>query len=219
MYYNRKTVVTVTPPATSPISLVDMKSYLRVDTSDDDDLIQDFIDSSTESVKQYIKRALITETFELSADGFGGNEIDSDARLDALGAGMHVISYPYVLGRGNEIEIPFLPIQSITSIKTFDRSNNESTFNSSKYELDEQGGRVYLNEGETWPSDLRSREAVKIVFVAGYGDAGSDIPAPIVQAIRLYVGKMYDCREACEMPDNCKRLLDPYKILDNLGWM
>ena len=218
MPFNRKTVQVITAPAASPISLADMKIYLRVDTTDDDALIQDFIDAATTTVKQYIRRSLISETLEFTMDGFGINETYADERLVRLGAGVHTISYPYVLGRTNEVDIPFPPIQSITSVKTFDRSNNESTFDSSNYELDEQGGRVYLNEGETWPSDLRAREGVKIRYVSGYGDAATDIPDPIIQAIRLYVGKMYDCREAYEMPEQCKAILSPYALKDALEW-
>lgn len=219
IYFNRKTVKTIAPPAVSPVSLSDMKSYLRVDTTDDDNLIQDFIDSATVSVKQYIRRALITETFELTADGFTLSNTQSDERLAELGAGMHMTSYSYVLGQGQEMELPFLPIQSITSVKTFDRSNNESTFAASNYELDEQGGRLYLNEGVTFPSNLRAREAVKIVYVAGYGDAASDIPKPIVQTIKQYVSAMYDCRSMCDMNATCKRMLAPYKLVDYLGWV
>lgn len=215
MRYNRITVKVTTPPSVSPVTLSDMKEYLRVDTTADDNLIQDFIDAASESVKQYLRRSLITETLELTMDGFGQL---ADEGILALGAGVHVGSYSYILGRPNEIDLPFLPIQSVTSIKTFNRANQESTFDSELYELDETGGRIYLDEGVTWPDNLRGREAVKITYVAGYGDAGSDIPAPIIQSIKGYVGKMYDCRDMCEMPDMCKAILAPYKLYDELGY-
>ena len=217
-YFNRKTVKVITPPVASPISLEDMKKYLRVDDAADDDLIQSFIDAATESMKQYLKRSLITETLEFSMDGFGVSDSASDHKLDRLGPGVHTTSYPDVLGRGNEVDIPFLPIQSVTTVKTFNRSNTVSTFDSAKYELDEEGGRIYLNEGEIWPTDLRAREAVKIQYVSGYGNAGDDIPATIIQAIKAHVAAMYDCRCPCEMPDLCVRILAPYKLLDYLEW-
>lgn len=212
---NRKSIEVITAPAAQVVSVADMKAYLRVDTSDDDDLISDFIDAAQESMKQYLRRALITETLELTMDGFGQNQDDP---LLSLGAGVHTGSYPYLTGYGNEFDLPFAPIQSITSIKTFNRSNAESTLSSDKYELDEQGGRVYLNEGETWPSNLRHREAVKVRYTAGYGDAATDIPAPIVQAVKMHVGMMYDCRGMCELPESCKRLVDGYKLYDGFGF-
>lgn len=212
---NRKSISVVTKPATLAVSLSDMKDYLRVDGTDDDSLITSFIESATDVVKQYLRRSLITETLELTMDGFGEAQEDPLLRL---GSGVHTGSYVYLTGRGNEFDLPFLPIQSVTYIKTFDRDNTESTFDSAKYELDETGGRVYLNEGETWPDNLRHRESVKVRYVAGYGDASTDLPSPIIQAIKLYVGKMYDCREACEMPGMCYKLLDGYKLYDGMGY-
>lgn len=215
MRYNRKTVSIITAPASSPVSLADMKAYLRVDTSSDDTLIQDFIDAAAETVKQYIRKSLITETLELTMDGFSSNTIDE--RLDRLGPGVHTASYPYFIGYSNEVDLPFPPIQSITSVTTFNRSNTSAVYSSDNYQLDETGGRIYLNEGQTWPDNLRDREAVKIRYVAGYGDA-DDIPKPIVQVIKQLVGKYYDCREMCEMPDICKQALAPYRLIDTMGY-
>ena len=212
--YNRKTVKSVTAPAQLAVSVADMKTYLRVDTSDDDALIEDFIESATETIKEYLQRALITETFLLTMDGF--NWSDDDYGL-SLGAGVHTASVPYQYGWGDEIDLPYRPIQSITSLKTFNRDNTESTFSASNYELDEEGGRLYLNEGATFPTELRDREAVNVTYVAGYGDNGSDIPKPITQAIKTYVSKMYDCREVCDMPKACTMGLAPYKLI-NLGY-
>lgn len=216
--FNRKTTKVVTAPVNKPVSLSDMKTQLRVDTSDDDDLINGYIDASADYFKHYLRRSLITETIELSADGFVRSEDDDDLGLLRLGAGTHYGSREHILNRPNEIELPFLPIQSITSVKTFNRSNIESTFDASNYNLDEQGGRLYLNEGVSWPDNLRDREAVKIVYVAGYGDDPADIPSIIRQAIKEHVSMMYDCRGVCIPCDNVMRMVASYKIRDYLGW-
>ena len=97
---------------------------------------------------------------------------------------------------------------------TYDRSNNASTFDSAKYQVDLQSGRIYLNEGQVWPSNLRAQDAVQVTYVAGYG-SGS-IPAPILQAIRDYVAQLYD---GCEgMTAEIKRQLAPYRRGDELAW-
>ena len=216
MRLNRKTVSVVTAPTALVVSLADMKDYLRVDASDDDPLIESFIKSSTDTMKNYLRRSLITETLELSADGFSET---GDDKLLRLGPGLTTGSKNYYLDYPDEIELPFLPIQSVTSVKTYDRSNNESTFASGNYQLDETGGRIYLNEGIVWPSELRAREAVKIRYVAGYGDAASDVPDAITNAIKMHVASMYDCRSSCEMPEMCKKSVSAYRIIDNLGYL
>ncbi len=212
MRFNRKSAY-VTDSTDSPaISTADMKTFLRVDTSDDDAVIAAYVSTATEAIKQYLRLALLTETFVLKSDGF--TEPDGDDRLIALGPGVHTASRPYILGGGDAFDVPFPPLQSVTTVQTFDRSNDVSTYSNTKYEVDLQSGRIYLNEGETWPSDLRAQDAVKITYVAGYG-SGS-IPDPMLQAIRSYVEQMYD---GCEgMTAEVKRLLSPYRRMDELAW-
>ena len=216
MYYNRKSTKVITPPssATPIISVAEMKSYLRVDTADDDTLIGELIDTATEMARDYTRRAILQETLELTMDGFSDTGIDETV----LGPGIHDMSKSAALGYGDEFNLPFPPIVSITTIKTFNTANTESTYSSDNYELDETGGRVYLNQGETWPVNLRDREAVKVRYIAGYGSSATGIPLAIKQAIRQHTAHMYECRQSCAIPKDCKALLSPYKLLDGLGY-
>lgn len=215
MRYNRKSLQIITEPTTTPVTLSDLKVYLRVESTEEDWIIQEFIEAATSQVQNYIKRAIITQTLELTMDGFADY---TDEKLLALGAGVHTGSRSYLTGYSSQIDLPMPPVQSITSIKTFNRSNTESTFSSSNYELNEQGGAVYLNDGALWPSDLRDREAVKVRYVAGYGDSGSSVPKPIIQTIRSIAAEMYDCRESCELTTMHKTMLSPYRLIDRLGF-
>tara|TARA_R110002153_G_scaffold50989_2_gene143418 strand:- start:4389 stop:5027 length:639 start_codon:yes stop_codon:yes gene_type:complete len=212
MRYNRKSV-SVSASADSPaVSLADMKVFLRVDGSVDDDIITAYIATATEAVKQYLRQAILTETLVFKADGFTDGH--GDDNLLALGPGVHTASRPYVLGGGETLELPFPPLQSVTSIVTYDRSNNASTYDANRYQVDLTSGRIYLDEGETWPSDLRAQDAVQVTYVSGYGSG--DIPPPILEAIRMYVTSMY---EGCAgMTDQAKALLAPYRRADELAW-
>lgn len=212
MRFNRKSV-SVTASADSPaISTADMKEFLRVSGSADDAIIAAYVETATEAVKQHTRRALLTETFVMKADGF--TDPGGDDRLLALGPGVHTASVPYVLGGGETLDVPFPPLQSVTSVITYDRSNTAATFSASAYQVDLTSGRIYLNEGQVWPSDLRAQDAVQITYIAGYGSG--NIPAPILEAIRRYVSQLYD---GCEgMTDEIRRLLAPYRRMDELAW-
>lgn len=212
MRFNRKSV-TVTASTDDPaISLADMKGFLRVDGTADDDQITAYIATATEAVKQYLRRALLTETFVFKMDGF--TDAYGDDRLLSLGPGVHTASRPYILGGGETLDLPFAPLASVTSIVVYDRDNISSTFSASRYGVDTESGRIYLNEGETWPSDLRAQDAVQVTYVAGYGSG--NIPTPILEAIRMYVQSMY---EGCAgMSDQAKALLAPYRRADELAW-
>lgn len=217
MKYNRKSIAVITSPINPVVSTANMKTYLRVDTSDDDSLIAGLVSSTTNVMKQYLRRSLISETLELTMDGFWKS--GSEDGLIKLGEGVHIGHYGSITGYGNEFDLPFRPIQSITSIKYYDTANTENTLSSAYYSLDETGGRVYLNEGYSFPTNLRKREAVKVRYVAGYGDDDTDIPAPIVQAIKMHVANLYDCREACgSLPDMCKSMVAGYKLFDGMGY-
>ena len=212
MRFNRKSVYVTASDDSPAISLSDMKNFLRVDGTADDTQITAYIAAATEAVKQYLRRAILTETFVFKADGF--TEPGGDDRLMALGPGVHTASVPYVLGGGETLDLPFPPLQSVTSVVTYDRGNNAATYDASQYQVDLQSGRIYLNEGEVWPSDLRAQDAVQVTYVAGYG-SGS-IPAPILEAIRMYVEALYD---GCgELSDKARMILSPYRRMDELPW-
>jgi hypothetical protein len=211
--FNRRSLVTITAPTGRAVSVVDMKAYLRQDNTEDNAMIDAFIFAATEAVKQYTRTGLLTEVLELRIDGFSAS---GDDNLVGLGPGVHDGHYGSIVGNPGTVDLPFAPLQSVDSITTYDRANTSSVFSSSAYSVDTAGGRVYLNNGYTWPTELRDRDAIHIRYTAGYGEAS--IPEPIVQAIQQHVEAMYECRGGCSMPDECKGMLGPYKRYDQLGW-
>lgn len=208
---NRKSLV-VTVSADSPVvATADARAYLRAPSADDA-LIADHVAAATEAVKQYLRVGLQTETFELTMDRFSDRE--PDAGLLALGAGVHDGAMSFVLGGYSHIDLPFSPVASVTSIKTYDRADAETTVATTVYGVARE--RIYLKDGQVWPTNLRDYAGVKITYVAGYGAAS--VPAPIVEAIKACAQALY---EGCGMSDvfGAKRaLLAPYKRLDELPW-
>ncbi len=215
MRYNRKTAYVITPASTKPVTLTELKNYLRVDGSADDDMLTAFIAAATDQIERFLGRYLINTTIGYKMDGFSTPD---DEKMIALGAGTHDAWIGGFTNQSGEFDLPHRPVSSITSIKTYDRSNTESTFSSSSYRLDGQGGRVYLNSGSTFPTDLRDREAVLVTFVCGYGSAASDVPAAIKQGVLMHAGAMYECRGGCDLSDACKAILRGYQIIDNMGF-
>lgn len=205
----------ITAAASFPITLTELKTYCRVDTSSDDDMLNIFIAAATGQLEQYCNRKFINTTIGLHLDGFGAV---NDNRLVALGEGWHDGCVANFTSDADYIELPFRPVQSVTSIKTYDTANTEATFSSASYRLDINSGLVYLNEGYTWPSSLRARDAVLITYVAGYGANAAAVPAAIKQAILMAAGQMYNCRGSCDLSDACKAIVAGYRVIDARGW-
>lgn len=159
-------------PSVEPVSSAEARAHLRVDTSDDDTLIGNLIKAAREYAEQVTRRALVTQTWELTLDEFPGED---------------------------EIEIPLPPLQSVTNVKYYDEDGvTVTTMSSADYVVDtyNEPGKIVLTSGSTWPSDtLREANGVIIKFVAGYGDAGANVPQAIRQAILLIVGHLYENRE------------------------
>jgi hypothetical protein len=206
-------VRSVVAPSGVAVSLADVKAWIIDPPAADDALIQSLINTSVEMVKQHLGVSLLTETLELRLDGFPGHE---DEALLALGPGVHTGSLSYLLNGTGEIELPFGPVQSVVSIKAYLRDNSEVTVDPAIYSLDGQGWRIYLNDSQIWPVELRDRDAVRVQYVAGYG--AGNIPLPILQAIKQHVLVMYEARSGCELPGGSVALLSPYKRLDMLPW-
>lgn len=213
MPVNRKSTNVTLSDDSPVITVEDMSVFLRLDAdSSNNALIATYIESGTEAVKQYTNRAIKTETFKYTADSFV--DYAGDDRVAALGAGVHTMSMNYLLGGTDRLDMPWTPLQSVTSVTSYDVSNSSSVYSSDNYTVGLIDGRIYLDEGASWPSSLRDTNAVEIIYIAGYG-SGS-VPTPIVEAIRGYVMRVY---EGCDgMSDEFRRLLAPYRIMDQLAW-
>jgi uncharacterized phiE125 gp8 family phage protein len=192
-------LILVTPPASEPVSLNEMKLHLRVDHSDEDALIQALITAARQHAETVTRRQLVTATWELREDAFPP---------------------------GLEWMLPLPPLRSVTSIKYLDENGVEHMFSSANYIVDtaSEPGRIVLKSGSSWPGGpLYPANAVRVQFTAGYGDA-ADVPEPIRAAIKLLVGHLYEHRELAyesvyaarsltAMEFSADALLWPYRVL------
>jgi len=196
----------VSDPAGEPVTLAEVKAWLKIDGSDDDALLVSLIAAGRESAEKYLRRALITQTWKLTVDlpysNWGRNlpEGTYDLPVNALCGDLP-----------QEIDLPYPPLQSISSVVTYDTNNASSTYDSANYFADTASGRMVLNDTAVWPSNLRQRAALVITYIAGYGDA-SAIPESIKSAIKMHIQRMYDERILCDMPPACESLLRQHRI-------
>lgn len=208
---NFKGLKVTTVPVNKPVTTTEMKLWLQLDSgfTDDDTLIADLIDAAVESCQVYTQRSLITQTLTYRLDRFP-THMNQEPWWDGVRQGAITELY----GSYDFLPLTRGPLQSVTSLSTFDDSNAETTFSSDNYFADTQNDRIVLNDGQIWPVDLRDWDAVKVVYVAGYGDDASDVPAPIRTGIKMHVAKMYETRTACELPEDCKRLYNNERNVD-----
>lgn len=90
------------------------------------------------------------------------------------------------------------PFQSLTSVEYYDTDNALQTATLTDFEIRLDGDFVIIKpkEDHVWPPAYLRQDAIKITYVAGYGDAAADVPENVRLAIKLLVGHYFLHREA-----------------------
>lgn len=134
-----KRSIVVTEPELEPITMEDAKSFLKVDDSEDDSLIDLLRRAAREHVEQLTGLSLVTQTRALKLDCF-----------------------PYC----DTIKLTDGPFQSLSHVKYYDANDVLKTVSPSDYWFDSVDGRIQIKN--TWPSTKTRQNAVEIEYIAGY---------------------------------------------------
>jgi uncharacterized phiE125 gp8 family phage protein len=182
----------VTPPATDlVVTLAETKLALRVDGTDLDAELTRLIRSATRQAETEMRRALLTQTWQLTLDGF-----------PACGA----------------IQLPF-GCTSVTSVQYVDEAGATQTLAGTSYHVDvtRAPGRLVRADSVTWPTiDVRPN-AVTVTIVCGFG-AVADVPAEVKDWILAHVGARLRNPEAYIVGTSATPM--PGRFIDALldGW-
>lgn len=192
-YGVRYSTVQTSAPAAEPISTAEAKTHLNVTISTDDTYIATLIVAARRHVEQLTGRQLINATWRLSMERFP-----------------------------EEIQLPYPPFSSLTSIAYTDANGTSQTMTSSEYEsdTDTEPARIRPAWGYTWPSTRDVYRAVQVTYVAGYGTAGTSVPADILVYMKSLIGVMYEHRESVltgtilsQVEEVSTLLLWPYRVM------
>lgn len=184
----------VTGPATALISTTDAKAWLRVDGSDEDDLIDGLVEAANgflDADGGILGRALITQRWQLT-----------------------LASFP----SAGHIHLPVPRVQQVTSFTYYDTDNAEQSFADYTLVTNDEDAVVSLDAGASWPATYDRADAVAIQYDTGYGDAASDVPAPIITAAKLLLAEWFEHRQAStenafsELPLGVRALLANYRL-------
>ena len=157
-------------PTVQPVTLEEIRDHCGITDLEDNARLVDLIDAATRYVEGLSRKALITQTWRETCDNFPGSIITLRRR----------------------------PLQSVTHVKYYDNGGNQQTVSSGDYDVDTDAdpGRIVLGYSKTWPVCRGHTNDIEIVYVAGYGDAPSNVPDSFRQAIKLLVSHGNESREA-----------------------
>lgn len=149
-----------TAPTVEPVTAAECKLVCRYDGEEFDSLFDEWITAARQYAEQQTGRALITQTWY--------------AYLDA---------FPTV------IRLPYPTLQSVVSITYLDTGGDTQTLAADQYTVNtyEEPGTIVEAYGCSWPSTYGVENSVTVEYVCGYGDAATNVPDGIKQAVRNYV--------------------------------
>lgn len=183
----------VTPPIIYPLTLQEVKDFLRVSHDEEDNLISMMLAVATELAEKILNRSLTPRTLRYYSDQFPVGQI----------------------------ELPYSPISSITSVQYLDANGDLQTFATDQYQISAVGGyrRIAPIPGGVWPPVPSSTyDSVQITYVAGYATRDL-IPAPIRQGILYHLSHLYDIREpvivaasVAQVPFSIQQMYAPYRV-------
>ena len=182
-----KGLVEVVAPTAEPVTLPEMRLHLKIDSdvTDDNDLISGLIVAARKHAEMFTRRAFVTQTWDLFLDDFPGsfNSVHSVITHTTLASDM--------------ITVPKPPLASVTTITYVDTDGVTQTLvENTDFVIDtnSEPGRIIPEFNKFWPSTRSVMNAVKVRFVAGYGDE-TTVPDDIKAAIKVMVGGWYNVRE------------------------
>lgn len=215
-------LVIVTPPASEPITLAQALAHIR-EVSDSGGEIDTYVTALITAARQWceavLRRALLTQTWKLSLNGWPGHYI----------------------------KLPNPPLQSVTSVSYRDSAGVVQTMaaaafdpavaNSYNVNINVEPGRIVLPYSGIWPTDiLMPGAAIEITYVAGFkllADQSSPPTGqtfeywegyhPVRHAIKMIIGYWYENRipGASEFASTqgkellaAEILLQPYRVWD-----
>lgn len=187
MYQSGTYRVTV-EPASEPLSLSEVKAWLKVDSSTDDDLIDILIASARQEVERYCQLALLPQTIVETFD--------------------HFYSYGLRLSVS-----PLISVSGITYLPPGE--NSAATLSTDLYGVhpSERPPLVYRKAYATFPTVESQMAVINVTYQAGYADADA-VPAGIKRAMLMLIADSYQNRQdhIKQLPTAVEYRLAPYRV-------
>jgi hypothetical protein len=206
---------TVTEPAAEPVDIDIVRRHCRVDSTYDNDLLLMYQVAARQWAEAWLNRALITQTLAYTitnrppATGWLGPQ-PSLAVLP--------LWWPWRPNARRAIPLPRAPCQAINSMiwgavgELVPATTDDYTA-----DLEVEPAEVMLHGA--LPSSSVTPASVQFEFVAGYGDDGEPVPAPIKLGILLLTAFLYEGRGDVNSagPDAAWQLMAPFRLWQFAG--
>lgn len=176
------------PPAVEPVSLAEAKAHLRIAHTDEDDLIGKLIVAARRHLELETGLVFVTQGWSCFRDAWPP---------------------------GSAVPLPLAPVQAVGDVKVYGEDDVASIVDPAHYFLDNvsRPPRLILRGQRLWPIPGRFGNGIEIEVTAGFGNAASDVPQPLREAMLLLVAHWYGHRGDAEarLPLGLDALIDQFR--------
>lgn len=219
-----RSLVRVSEPAHTPVTLAEAKNQLRIDYADDDNLIATLILAATRWTEDYCDRTWCHTSWELRLDSFYG-PVGSPVQFGLRADGNNI--------EGRQGTVPNLDVvlprppmvtagTATTVIVTYTPSAGAATttLSAAQYRVDRRStpGVCRPLYGQTWPSHLVDQNSTTVTWYAGYSNDGTSVPAAAKAAILMLVAHLWKNREMTTETALSEVPVGTRALLDTLRW-
>lgn len=182
----------LTAPAVEPLSLADAKTFLRVEHDADDAIIASLVSAARNHVEALTRSALIAQTWRLVLDRWPD---------------------------GGRIKPRIGPLRALAAVRVFNADGEASAIDPETFVIDVAAGAI---AAPCWslPAPGRSAAGIELDIEVGFGEAASDVPPTLLQAIRMLVAHWYENRglmaigqSVAMMPASVNAMISSHRVL------
>lgn len=177
----------ITAPTLDPVTVAEMKEYLRIDGNEFDTTVANLIKAARDAAQDYQNRTFYTQTLELSFDRFPGMPV----------------------------KIPRPPLQNLVSVKYINAEGIETAMDLNDFVVDKRSepGRVTFKSGKSWPSvQLQPIDSVIFQFAAGNSDINK-VPNTVKLAYMVFITHRFENPGSEDIPQAFYTLLGSDRLV------
>ena len=156
----------VTPPTVEPVTLAELKDWLKIDTADEDVLLTAVIAAARLAVEAASGRKLLTQTWRWVLNAWPASPL----------------------------ELPVWPVQAVPAIRVYNAAGVAATVAATLYQLSNAFLPPRLALLGATPQPGRALGGIEIDMTAGYGGAAAAVPEALRMAVRLMAAHLYENR-------------------------
>jgi uncharacterized phiE125 gp8 family phage protein len=181
----------VTAPAEEPVSLAEMKAWLRLDGADEDDVLAAVIATARAAVEARSGRRLVAQGWRWALDRWPPAPV---------------------------LQLPVSPVRAIDAVRVRDAAGAAVSLPASAWQLDAASDPARLALLAAVPAPGRPLAGIEIDIAAGYG-APAAVPPALKLAVRLTAARLFENRgeqpdegELPALPATAGALVGPFRL-------